>query len=166
LISRGNGSLALVGRGGLVDREPDEVAFPDTMIRARVDPGRVNRQFLRLVWDSEAVRRQIERAAKTTAGIYKVNQGDLARVAVPLPPLHQQLQIVAELERMATLLDSLTVAIRQALLRSDRLKRSILTQAFAGQLVGRARRDVPALEVRAGGDAARINRQLRLPEPS
>jgi type I restriction enzyme S subunit len=34
-ISRGNGSLHLVGRGGLVAEDPDPVAFPDTLIRAR-----------------------------------------------------------------------------------------------------------------------------------
>src|SRR5438477_10659089 len=35
LIARGNGSLALVGRGGLVEDEPDPVAYPDTAIRVR-----------------------------------------------------------------------------------------------------------------------------------
>jgi len=35
LVARGNGSLNLVGRGGLVDCEPDRVAYPDTLIRVR-----------------------------------------------------------------------------------------------------------------------------------
>src|ERR1700691_5796360 len=38
LVARGNGSLSRVGRGGLVQEAPDKVAFPDTLIRIRVNP--------------------------------------------------------------------------------------------------------------------------------
>ena len=59
-IARGNGSLALVGRGGLVKDEPDEVAFPDTMIRVRPKTKELDPEFLAFLWDSSGIRIQIE----------------------------------------------------------------------------------------------------------
>src|SRR5437867_46779 len=37
-VARGNGSLALVGRGTRAQEPPFEVVFPDTMIRLRFTP--------------------------------------------------------------------------------------------------------------------------------
>lgn len=51
----------------------DPVAFPDTLIRVRTRLDTVHPEFLALVWNGSDVRRQIEAAAKTTAGIYKIN---------------------------------------------------------------------------------------------
>ena len=149
LIARGNGSLALVGRGGLVTADPDAVAYPDTMIRARVDRKQMSPEFLRWVWDSSTVRRQIERAAKTTAGIHKVNQQDLGHVAVPLPPPEVQGAIVGDLERQQSVLQALTKSIHQALGRSNQLRRSVLECAFSGRLVPQDPNDEPAPELLA-----------------
>lgn len=85
LLSRGNGSVNLVGRGGLVRVAPDPVAFPDTMIRIRVDEHRVHREYLSAIWNSQIVRGQIESQARTTAGIFKINQAILQRIAIPVP---------------------------------------------------------------------------------
>jgi type I restriction enzyme S subunit len=147
LIARGNGSLALVGRGGLVTADPDGVAYPDTMIRARVDQKQMSPEFLRWVWSSSTVRRQIESAAKTTAGIYKVNQQDLGGVAVPVPPPEVQGAIVEDLGRQQSVLEALTRSIHQALARSNQLRRSILEHAFAGELVPQDPDDEPAPEL-------------------
>ncbi|MEU0130608.1 restriction endonuclease subunit S [Streptomyces sp. NPDC006289] len=106
LVARGNGSLNLVGRGGLVGDVRAEVAFPDTMIRIRVDDRCVTPAYLRLIWDSRLVRMQIERAARTTAGIYKVNQAILEGVTLPVPPLVEQHRIVEALEEQLSRLDA------------------------------------------------------------
>ena len=75
LMSRGNGSIHLVGLGAIVCDHPGLVAFPDTLIRVRLCDG-IDRRFFMAVWNSRDTRYQIERKAKTTAGIYKVNQED------------------------------------------------------------------------------------------
>ena len=46
-------------------------------------------------WNSPFMRSQIEASAKTTAGIYKINQGDIRAYAIPLPPLAEQEAIAA-----------------------------------------------------------------------
>jgi type I restriction enzyme S subunit len=134
LIARGNGSIRLVGRGGLV-REDDEVAFPDTMIRVRLNSVRVSPRYLRLVWDSSGVRMQIERAARTTAGIYKINQQDLKRILVPCPSLEEQDEAVAEAERLASSISHVDSEVGLASSRASGLRRAILGHAFSGQLV-------------------------------
>lgn len=105
LISRGNGSLRLVGRGSLVRDTPFPTAFPDTMIRVRARPEAIALGYLGLIWNAPLVRRQIEAAARTTAGIYKINQGILEHISLPLPPLPEQHRIVESLESHLSRLD-------------------------------------------------------------
>lgn len=136
LISRGNGSRHLVGRGGLVGEDPDPVAFPDTLIRARPRADLLDAGFLALVWNSTSVRRQIEQVAKTTAGIYKVNQRDLGRVVVPVPSLPDQRRILAEVAARREALGRLTQATDAARERSSALRRSLLGAAFSGRHTG------------------------------
>lgn len=138
LIARGNGSLRLVGRGGLVIDDPDAVAFPDTLIRARPDLTRIHPEFLAFVWNAPGVRRQIEQAAKTTAGIYKVNQKDLAAVRVPVPSLADQERVTAVVRESRDALSRVALEVGRAVARSSALRRSLLTAAFSGRLTGDA----------------------------
>lgn len=136
LIARGNGSLRLVGRGGLITDEPDAVAFPDTLIRARPDLTRIHPEFLAYVWNAPGVRRQIEQAAKTTAGIYKVNQKDLAAVRVPVPSLADQERVTTAVRESRDALLQLALEVDRAVARSSALRRSLLGAAFSGRLTG------------------------------
>lgn len=144
LVSRGNGSLALVGRGGLVDEEPDPVAYPDTLIRVRVPEHVLDPSLLALIWNSQVVRQQLESQARTTAGIYKVNQGMLAAVRLPLPPREEQKRIVAELERQMSFVEACESSIDAGLQVSAALRRSVLRAAFEGRLVPPDPTDEPA----------------------
>jgi type I restriction enzyme S subunit len=135
LVARGNGSLSLVGRGGLVGAVREEVAFPDTLIRVRPWLEAVNPDFLRFLWDSFGVRRQIETAARTTAGIYKINQQDLTGVEFPLPPLKEQERIVSVIEEHVTRLDAAVAALERTRANLKRYRASVLKSACEGRLV-------------------------------
>lgn len=135
LIIRGNGSIHLVGRGGRVSASPDEVAYPDTIIRARVDPVIFYPPLLARWWDSPPVRRHIERRAKTTAGIYKINQVDLGQAPVPLAPMPEQIRIYDEIERVDTTAIASTATIEAGVRRCSRLRQAVLKWAFEGKLV-------------------------------
>jgi type I restriction enzyme S subunit len=144
LVARGNGSLSLVGRGGLVETDPGPVAYPDTMIRVRANVNIYSPRYLRLVWDSQIVRSQIERAARTTAGIYKINQATLRSVVIPMPPFQEQERIVAEAERCLSALNTTEKMIAENFVRADRLRRAVLSSAFMGRLVPHDPFDEPA----------------------
>lgn len=137
LIARGNGSLRLVGKGSLVRSEPDEVAFPDTVIRARPRPVDLSPEFLDLVWNARATRDQIERVARTSAGIYKVNQGQLGAIQLPVPALSEQRSIIAAMDRLRDHRQGTLEAIDVAAQRNRGLRRAVLAAAFDGKLTGR-----------------------------
>ncbi|WP_406164249.1 restriction endonuclease subunit S [Streptomyces sp. NBC_00882] len=151
LLSRGNGSKHLVGRGGLVGDSVIPIAFPDTMIRVRPDRRLISVAYLCLLWDSPVVRRQIEDRVRTTAGIYKVNQAILERVSLPLPPLAEQQHIVEVLEEQLSRLDQGTVSVSAAQVRAGSLTETLVERAVRG-LVGEPERlgaGVPLAEIRA-----------------
>ena len=131
LVSRGNGSLNLVGRGGLVQEIPDAVAFPDTLIRIRAH-SLVDRRYLAMVWTSRIIRRQIEAAAKTTAGIFKVSQADLETIAVPIPEVGEQRVITQLLQSRLTVVHSLEQTLDAGRKFALHLDRAVLGKAFAG----------------------------------
>ena len=165
LIARGNGSVSLVGRGSLVVDAPTPVAYPDTIIRARPDMKKIMPEYLRIVWSSLAVRRQIESRARTTAGIYKVNQGTLGAIEFPLPDMPTQQLLCAQwsnIEQQARHLMR-TVAVSQR--RSSTLRRSLLAEAFAGRLAPQDPSAEPAgallARIRAEREAVEVTKSRR-----
>lgn len=144
LISRGNGSIRLVGIGGLVNANAPPVAFPDTLIRARVDRRRLRPEFLRLIWNSKLVRRQMEAQARTTAGIYKVNQTMIGKVSFPTPSPEDQDHLVQSMDQVREVVARLDARVSLAQERSKSLRRSILVDAFLGRLVPQDPKDEPA----------------------
>lgn len=134
LLSRGNGSLARVGLGGVVTAVDSPVAFPDTMICVRCDPGLVNAVFLAIAWNSRVVRRQLEAAARTTAGIYKVNQKQLETVQMPVPTLADQAAIAAGFARLREVTTVHQKALVRGRIRGRVLRRALLRAACTGAL--------------------------------
>ena len=66
----------------------------------------------------------------------------LKMTAIALPPLAEQQQIVAEAERRLSIIEELEAAVQANLTRADRLRQSILSQAFSGRLVGQDSKNV------------------------
>ena len=158
-VSRGNGSLHLVGRGTLAQQPPDVVVFPDTMIRLRTSEDGPLRKFLNLIWGSRLMRSQIEKTARTTAGIYKISQRDIEAFIVPLPPAAEQVEIIREVERRLSVVDEIETQVEANLKRASRLRQSILKRAFEGKLVPQDPQDEPAdrLLERIRGGVAEAN---------
>lgn len=69
---------------------------------------------------------------------------DIRSLPVPLPPLTEQHQIVAEVERRLSIVAETETQVDANLRRADRLRQSILKQAFSGQLVPQNPNDEPA----------------------
>ena len=144
LVSRGNGSKDLVGRGGLVAACSEDIAFPDTMIRMRPNKTRLLPDYLKYAWSSQFVRAQIERAAKTTAGIWKVSQPDLEGIRLPLPLLEEQAEIIHRVEVLFKLADRIEARHATAIVHAHRLAPLTLAKAFRGELVPQDPNDEPA----------------------
>ena len=132
-VSRGNGSIHLVGLGAIVCEPPGSVAFPDTLIRVRLCDG-IDRRFFLALWNSRDTRDQIERKAKTTAGIYKVNQEDVATCVLPVPPLAEQVRIRDVVDKMTNSSRAVADQIAGIKLGTATLHHALLEWAFGGVL--------------------------------
>jgi len=143
-VSRGNGTLRLVGRGTLARKTTKKVIFPDTMIRIRLARAAPLRTWIATIWPSSLLRKQVESKAKTTAGIYKISQSDLGCFAVPLPSLAEQTQLVREVEHRLSAADRLAATLNRQLDRARATHQSLLREAFAGKLVPQDPKDEPA----------------------
>jgi type I restriction enzyme S subunit len=173
LVARGNGSLSLVGRGGLVEDEPGRVAYPDTLIRVRVKPSDMTAGWLRFVWNSEVVRRQIEAAAHTSAGIHKVSQQDLGSIVLPVPPIAEQERLSEMVEGLLGVLGTARGRLGNAGTVFRRLRQAFLAAACDGRLTDqwrqehRPRESLDSLLERIGAARAAVRRDgPRAPAPA
>jgi type I restriction enzyme S subunit len=146
LVSRGNGTLSFVGRSARVsmpeDAEP--TIFPDTAFRLRLDKTRADSRWLTQVWNSPMVRTQIEARARTTAGIWKISQRDLAEIRLPKLSLDQQQRAANLMETAFARVHRLEAEAARARALIDRLESAILAKAFRGELVPQDPNDEPA----------------------
>ena len=130
LICRGNGNIQLVGRGQFPIRSMPEVTFPDTMIAARVSAQLIEPSFLQHVWNSIAVRQQIESLARTTNGTFKVNQTMLEGITFISPPVPFQCQFTYR----ATVIEETKKKECESVARLDALFAVLQHRAFRGEL--------------------------------
>lgn len=144
LVVRGNGSLSLVGRIGLVPAVTEPIAYPDTLIRLRVLESVVSPGWISTIWDSALVRRHLERRARTSAGIYKISQPDIVSVAIPVPPVYEQSMALRLWDGVRREILSSALAIHHALHQATAQRQNILRAAFSGQLVPQDPNDEPA----------------------
>jgi type I restriction enzyme S subunit len=160
LVVRGNGSINLVGRGARVPSIAARVAFPDTLIRVAIAADALVPALLARWWDSPPIRSHLQRRAKTTAGIYKVNQTDLAETPVPLAPYAEQRRIHDEIERVDSVATESDRELGIAAARCARLRQSILKWAFEGKLVDQDPNDEPAEKLLERIRAERANTEV------
>jgi len=79
-------------------------------------------------------RKYLEKAAYG-AGKPGLNLSNIKELLVALPPLAEQKQIVQEIKRVFATIDQLEMQINRNFKRADRLRQSILKNAFSGKLI-------------------------------
>jgi type I restriction enzyme, S subunit len=135
LFTRYNGTRAFVGVCGLVPILPEPFVYPDKLIRARlVDQIALLPSFVEIAMNAGESRRFLEKRIRTTAGQSGISGGDIKVTPLPIPPLAEQHQIVAEVEARTTAIDHLEAELDRQITRSNRLRQSTLASAFSGRL--------------------------------
>ena len=105
--------------------------FPDSVVGFVFDGSPATIRYIDLFFRTE--REEIARFAPATAQ-KNINLEILSEVAVPFPPLEELNEIVAEVERRLSVIEELEAAVQANLTRADRLRQSILSQAFSVRL--------------------------------
>ncbi|WP_300974270.1 restriction endonuclease subunit S [Sphingomonas sp. LHG3406-1] len=134
LISRANGSQHLVGRCTLVDRDTDDTIFPDTAIRYPLVGDARLQAWATIVWSAPQTRARLLKRAKTTAGILKVSQADIASVPLPIPPTSEIDLIVALVQGQLAEAEAGADDLQHLEPTPAKLRQSILSAAFRGEL--------------------------------
>ncbi len=133
-VSRGN-SLELVGRAAVYSGIPKNCAFPDLLIRVRVDKTIVEPQYVVYYFQTLDARKYIEKEASgTSPSMKKVSQPKLERMPIPVPTLDEQRRIIAYLDNLQTHVSALRAAQSETEEELSALMPSILDKAFKGEL--------------------------------
>lgn len=99
LVVRSNGSANLVGRFIYIDKLSKDISYSGFTIRIRANSDKINSKYLCYCLRTEKVRNAITKDPKG-ANIKSVNQTMLSSISVPLPPLSEQLKIIAKVEKI------------------------------------------------------------------
>jgi type I restriction enzyme S subunit len=145
LFNRTN-SAELVGKSAVYVGTPDPCSYASYLIGVRIVEG-CDPRFLCFYLNSVHGRTWIGSVVSQQVGQANVNGTKLQALAFPLPPVIEQSEIVAEVERRLSIVDELEAQVAADLKRAGRLRQSILKRAFAGRLVPQDPSDEPAAKL-------------------
>lgn len=133
LIVEGNGSLGEIGRSALWHGEIAECVHQNHLIRVRLsvaDP-----EYVQVFWNSPAAAAAVADLAVTTAGLYNLSVGKIARVQVPVPPLAEQREIVRQVRKYVAIAMRVGVSLSETTTRVSASAAAARSRAFRGELV-------------------------------
>ncbi|MDP3877172.1 MAG: restriction endonuclease subunit S [Methylobacter sp.] len=134
LAVRSNGNPQLIGRTLLASEVTGKVSHSGFTIRIRLNTKNIDPiylcNFLKITKT-----RKILIDGGNGVGIKSLNQGSLSALTIPFPKsLNEQQAIVQKLDALSAQTKQLEAIYQQKLTALDELKKSILNQAFSGQL--------------------------------
>ena len=128
IVSRG----ATIGRSCIVQTEELFCLLGSVILIKPV--GSIDSRFMLYAIRSPKIHKQLANLSGSTAQ-QAIYIRDIRNSLIPIPPLSEQNRIVSETERRLSVIAANEKAIAADLARAERLRQSILQQAFSGQLV-------------------------------
>jgi type I restriction enzyme S subunit len=129
------GPRSRVGVACYVRKVRPKLMLCDKAYRVRLKPKMAIPGFIELVLNSP---RFVDALDEMKSGIsdsgLNLTQKRFSELLIPLPPLAEQYQIVAEVEVRTTAIDHLEAELDRQITRSDRLRQSTLSSAFSGAI--------------------------------
>lgn len=122
-----------LGQVSIVPPEIAEANINQAIARFRPLNGVLYR-FLAITLMTKSVMSWAIKRAKTTAGQSNLTLELCRELPMPLPSLAEQTQVVAEIDRRLSVTEELETTIEINLKRAERLRQTILKEAFSGRL--------------------------------
>jgi type I restriction enzyme S subunit len=142
LINRVN-SPSHLGKSMIVEPRHTPAVFESNMMRLgladNMDPF-----FVQAYLSSASGKSRLTKNAKWAVNQASINQGDVGRTLIPLPPALEQKRIVRELNHAFSITEAVRETIGSSSGKCRKLRQSILKWAFEGKLVEQDQNDEPA----------------------
>jgi type I restriction enzyme S subunit len=133
-----------LGQVSIIPLEIKEANINQAIARFRPVNG-VESKFMALCLMTNKIMSWAISKAKTTVGQHNLTLEICRGIPVPLPPLAEQTQIVAEVEKRLSVAEEVEQQINRNLKRAEHLRQAILKRAFSGKLVPQNPNDEPAI---------------------
>lgn len=130
VLARAIGSEDHLGKASVLQHVSEEVAFDSHVMRLRFAPSKMRPYFFLQWLRSPGGRARFMREAGRTAVQFNVNAKQIARVAIPLPPIEEQDRFVRFFDRTRAMMKKQAAARDEA----DALFASLVHRAFRGEL--------------------------------
>lgn len=134
---------ASIGRAAIAPKPVAGGNVNQAVAVIRLHANGASNQFALLYLLSSHAQRRIH-SGKVDVARANFSLEDIRAMPLPLPPLAEQHQIVAEVERRLSIVAGADAQVDANLRRAERLRQSILKQAFSGQLAPQDTNDEPA----------------------
>ena len=132
----------VVGRCALWEEQLQECYYQKALHRIRPS-GAVRAKWIAMVLEHFAYEGLLSPHSGGIT-IQHLPQEDLRRLAIPLPPLHNQDEMISRLEAYAVIADATKAVLTSSAQRANTLRASVLARAFSGRLVPQNPKDEPA----------------------
>lgn len=130
LITRVNGSADIVGQFNLVEGDPQAI-YCDHFIRMRVRCDVLDPRYLTIFGATDVIRGRVRKLFISTAGQKTVNQGHIGSLPVAVPPLGEQVRIVARVTELRRLCADLRQRLAASQATQSRLAEALVESALA-----------------------------------
>jgi type I restriction enzyme S subunit len=142
LLNEGQ-SPELLGRPAMYRGEPPEIAFTNTLLRFRARDG-ISPEWALLVFRRHMHSGRFAREVRITTNIAHLSANRFKSVEFPVPPLAEQEEIASRAADQLAGIGRLGQALDYSLVSAEKLRRSLLAEAFAGRLAPQDPADEPA----------------------
>lgn len=135
LIIRSNGSISLVGKTALINKEESGWGFAGYLIRLRFDPNKIDPVFLNYYLAAPKIRDYIELTGRSTNGVNNINSKEISNIEIVYPDIEEQRKLAAQITELMTLSSQIEGKYNLAMGSVDKITQSTLKKAFCGELV-------------------------------
>jgi len=143
LFNRTN-SAELVGKSAVYKKHYPSALFASYLIRVQTNKTYYVPDILSFLINSTFGRKYISSVVSQQVGQANVNGTKLSLMPIPILSLSEQQAMAEAMERCFSIADEMELAVEKSLKQSERLRQSILKQAFEGKLVPQDPNDEPA----------------------
>jgi type I restriction enzyme S subunit len=131
VLSEASGSPDQVGKPAVWEEQLPLCCFQNTVIRLR--PAIEMSQYLLMCFQTYYVNGVFSRVAGGV-GINHLSADKFSKLQVSLPPMSEQFRIFTEVERCLSIVREIGTQVEANLIRAERLRQSVLSDAFSGKL--------------------------------